>query len=75
MTALAGSAISWLACWNGYQLRAISKAETFNVVRDNGGDSRWVKKSGDTMTGDLNFESSSADSPDIAWWYGNTNKE
>ena len=75
MAGLAGSAISWLACWNGYQLRAISKAETFNAVRDNGGDSHWVKKTGDTMTGDLNFKSSSADSPDITWWYGDTNKE
>lgn len=50
---LAASNISWMTCWNGYELRAISKAETFNAVRDNGGDSRWVKKAGDTMTGNL----------------------
>ena len=47
---LAGSSISWMCCWNGYEVRAISKAETFNVVRDNGGDSRWAK-----LTSDNNF--------------------
>ena len=52
---LAGSSISWMTCWNGYELRAISKAETFNLVRDNGGNSTWVNVSGDTMTGALNF--------------------
>lgn len=40
---LAGSAISWMTCWNGYELRAISKAEVFNLVRDNGGDGRYAK--------------------------------
>lgn len=30
---LAASAISWLTCWNGYELRAISKAETMAAVR------------------------------------------
>ena len=55
---LAGSAISWMTCWNGYELRAISKAEVFNVVRDNGGDSRWVNVTGDTMTGNLSFSNS-----------------
>ena len=54
---LAGSAISWMTCWNGYELRAISKAEVFNVVRDNGGDSRWVNVTGDTMTGALTVTS------------------
>ena len=61
---LAGSAISWLACWNkdtnnNYELRAISKAEVFNVVRDNGGDSRWVNVTGDTMTGLLKITTNS----------------
>lgn len=54
---LAASAITWLTCWNGYELRAISKAEVFNVVRDNGGDSRWVNVTGDTMTGTLTVTS------------------
>ena len=50
---LAGSAISWMCCWNGYEIRAISKAETFNLVRDNGGDTRWVLKNS-TWTEDFN---------------------
>ena len=59
-SALAGSAISYLACWNGYELRAISKAEVFNAVRDNGGDSRWVNVTGDTMTGNLTISGAGA---------------
>ena len=47
---LAASAITWLTCWNGYELRAISKAEMANAV-----DSahKWVRIGGDTMTGQL----------------------
>ena len=52
---LAASAITWLTCWNGYELRAISKAETANAV-----DSahKWVRISGDTMTGNLTMSGS-----------------
>ena len=58
---LAGSAISWLTCWNGYELRAISKAETFNAVRDNGGDSRWVTlTTAQTITGTKSWGTSGA---------------
>lgn len=48
---LAASAITWLTCWNEYELRAISKAEMANAV-----DSahKWVRIGGDTMTGQLN---------------------
>ena len=47
---LAASAITWLTCWNGYELRAISKAEMANAV-----DSahKWVRLGGDTMTGSI----------------------
>ena len=52
---LAASAITWLCCWNGYEVRAISKAEMANAV-----DSahKWVRIGGDTMTGDLLFSNS-----------------
>lgn len=47
---LAASAITWLCCWNGYEVRAISKAEMANAT-----DSahKWVRIGGDTMTGVL----------------------
>lgn len=47
---LAASAITWLTCWNGYELRAISKAEMANAV-----DSahKFVRLAGDTMSGNL----------------------
>lgn len=32
-TGLAASAMTWFTCWNGYELRAISKAETMAAVR------------------------------------------
>lgn len=49
---LAASAITWLTCWNGYELRAISKAEMANAT-----DSahKWVRIGGDTMTGTFNI--------------------
>ena len=47
---LAASAITWLTCWNGYELRAISKAEMANAVDSS---HKWVRLSGDTMTGNL----------------------
>ena len=67
---LAASNISWMTCWNGYELRAISKAETFNAVRDNGGDSRWVKKAGDTIdaSGQL-----SRTGKGVSWYQGRSN--
>lgn len=34
-----------------------------------------IARTGDTMSGDLIFKTSSADSPDIVWKYGNTDKE
>lgn len=70
---LAASNISWMTCWNGYELRAISKAETFNAVRDNGGDSRWVKKSGDTMTGNLTMSTNTfvqKPGSSVSWYQG-----
>ena len=50
---LAASAITWLTCWNGYELRAISKAEVANAV-----DSahKWVRLAGDTMIGNLTID-------------------
>ena len=53
---LAASAITWLTCWNGYELRAISKAEMANAV-----DSahKWVRLTGDTMTGLLKINTNS----------------
>lgn len=69
---LAASAISWLACWNGYELRAISKAEVFNAVRDNGGDGRWVNVTGDTMSGTLTFSNANIGIARVgrssSWW-------
>ena len=58
-----------MTCWNGYELRAISKAEVYNLVRDNGGNNQWVKKAGDTMTGNLSFSSIGdvATSAKISW--------
>ena len=51
---LAASAITWLCCWNGYEVRAISKAEMANAT-----DSahKWVRLAGDTMTGALTCSS------------------
>lgn len=51
-TGLAASAITWLTCWNGYELRAISKAEMATAT-----DSahKWTRIGGDTMTGTLTF--------------------
>ena len=43
---LAASAITWLCCWNGYEVRAISKAEMANAVD---GSHKWVRLAGDTM--------------------------
>ena len=48
---LAASAITWLTCWNGYELRAISKDEMANAVD---GAHKWVRLTGDTVTGALN---------------------
>ena len=48
---LAASAVTWLTCWNGYELRAISKDEMANAVD---GAHKWVRLTGDTMTGALN---------------------
>lgn len=53
---LAASAITWLTCWNGYELRAISKAEMANAVD---GSHKWVRLGGDTMTGSLTTQISS----------------
>lgn len=47
---LAASAITWLCCWNGYEVRAISKAEMANAVDSS---HKWVRLGGDTMTGQL----------------------
>lgn len=52
---LAASAITWLTCWNGYELRAISKAEMANAVD---GSHKWVRLGGDTMTGTLTIHNS-----------------
>lgn len=49
-SALAASAITYLACWNGYEIRAISKGEMANAVD---GQHKWVRIGGDTMTGNL----------------------
>ena len=59
---LAASAITWLTCWNGYELRAISKAEMANAV-----DSahKWVRIGGDTMSGQLQKGSTSR-----SWFQG-----
>ena len=48
--ALAASAITWLCCWNGYEIRAISKAEMANAVDTQ---HKWVRLAGDTMSGAL----------------------
>lgn len=37
--------------------------------------SSYLPLTGGTLSGDLGLKSSSADSPDIVWWYGNTSKE
>ena len=47
---LAASAISWLCCWNGYEIRAISKGEMANAVD---GSHKWARIGGDTITGVL----------------------
>ena len=47
---LTASDITWLTCWNGYELRAISKAEMANAVDSS---HKWVRIGGDTMTGAL----------------------
>ena len=47
---LAASEITWLCCWNGYEVRAISKAEMANAVDSS---HKWVRLAGDTMTGNL----------------------
>ena len=49
---LAASAITWLTCWNGYELRAISKAEMANAVDSS---HKWVRLAGDTMSGKLSI--------------------
>jgi len=51
--ALTASAITWLACWNGYELRAISKAEMANAVDES---HKWVRIDGDTMNGILTID-------------------
>lgn len=47
---LAASAITWLCCWNGYEVRAISKGEMANAVDSS---HKWVRLGGDTMSGTL----------------------
>ena len=53
---LAASAITWLCCWNGYEIRAISKAEMANAVDSS---HKWVRLAGDTMTGLLKITTNS----------------
>ena len=53
---LAASAVTWLTCWNGYELRAISKAEMANSVDSS---HKWVRLAGDTMTGKLSIVNNS----------------
>ncbi len=50
--ALAASAFTYFTCWNGYELRALTKAEAANAL-----DSihKWIRVGGDTMTGNLTF--------------------
>lgn len=43
---------SWLAAWNGYELRAISPANVLTTIGAQPA-GNYVSKSGDTMTGDL----------------------
>ena len=59
---LAASAITWLCCWNGYEVRAISKAEMANAV-----DSahKWVRIGGDTMTGSLTVTSTGSNRANV----------
>ena len=58
---LAASAITWLTCWNGYELRAISKAEMANAVDSS---HKWVRLAGDTMTGPLRINGTDNSSTD-----------
>lgn len=55
--ALAASAISYLTCWNGYELRAINKAEVANAADSS---HKWVRLAGDTMTGNLTISGAGA---------------
>ncbi len=54
---LTASDITWLCCWNGYEVRGISKAEMANAV-DNA--HKWVRTAGDTMTGNLSISCSTS---------------
>lgn len=54
---LTASDITWLCCWNDYEVRGISKAEMANAV-DNA--HKWVRVAGDTMTGNLSISCSTS---------------
>lgn len=60
---------SWLAAWNGYELRAISPANVLTTIGAQPA-GNYVSKSGDTMTGDLIFHSDSGNSPAIIFQRG-----
>ena len=53
-SALAASSFTYLTCWNGYELRAVTKSAAADAV-----DSahKWVRLAGDTMTGALTCNS------------------
>lgn len=50
------SSTSWFAAWNGYQIGAISPANVLKTIGAQPAGS-YVSKTGDTMTGDLTFNS------------------
>lgn len=47
---LAASAMTWFTCWNGYELRAISKAETMAAVRGAASGSWAISVTGNSNT-------------------------
>lgn len=45
---------TWLAGWNGYELRAVNKSQFAQANHNH--DNNYVKKTGDTMTGNLKIK-------------------